>query len=180
MASTDVKNVIVLNYLNTVYPKIGSEFAKAAKIVTTELPEGTKSIDEMVDFFFNNPAKNSPNDTSSTKRKHKNEEEEVPVVVAPAANGKRKKGANAAAKSAKKAEEKSSEEEADAAKTAEAAESNDEEEVAVKAITKMNSYYIEHLNLYHAIINAIYLIEDAWGITKWECSEEFELYANKL
>ena len=116
MASTDVKNVIVLNYLNTVYPKIGSQFAKAAKIATTELPKGTKSIDEMVDFFFNNPAKIDTNNTSPTKRKHENgtglkakssssEEKKVAVVVvAPAANGKRKKGAKAAvaAKPAKK------------------------------------------------------------------------------
>jgi hypothetical protein len=51
MSSKDVMNVVVFNYLKSVDVKIAGKFQKAAKLASTELPTGTKSIQEMVEFF---------------------------------------------------------------------------------------------------------------------------------
>lgn len=51
MSGKEILNKVVFHYLHSIDAKIANKFQKASKMGTTELPDGTKSIQEMVDFF---------------------------------------------------------------------------------------------------------------------------------
>lgn len=51
MSGKEILNKVVFHYLNSIDAKIATKFQKASKMGNTELPDGTKSIQEMVDFF---------------------------------------------------------------------------------------------------------------------------------
>ena len=51
MSNMKTVNMLVFNYLNSIDANLANHFQKASKMGTTELPDGAKSIQEVVDFY---------------------------------------------------------------------------------------------------------------------------------